>query len=556
MNNTTYEDNTTTTKRKEISTSSDNSHGRGCVQQKKRELRETQDNKREYLAHLNSIDGTTLFEYARVEYAMLLGSVGTGGKTLDEYVKGYKREQRTLAYAEIQAAKEELRQAKAEVAGTSRLFDYSELNRNKRTFTKRLKNVSSPRRLTIGKKRYSAAGFAAITASKLEQCSTLLVFKENADRSNARLKYRNACHSRWCPVCESTRATQTSRYITEQFKKQIGEMGNTEEGLKELKKGRLVHIVLTIKNVKVDQAGKIREAWRYIQKEKGREFKRKSNPHEVWTHAKWGIWKYETNFNAERGDFHDHMHLLVWVDGWLASSKQRQLRMIYDNPEQFRKVKLKKQHMKKARPGVSHAGWWRDMQRSWVIACRKVGLTAYMNGAKATIGAKLQHVGGVLAFPSATITKQLSDLDKTLAGATNEISKYVSKSLNLESIADDNTLVLFMAKLHNAQTMNGFGGIRLSPTKDERKLEKAEREKQEVEEELSGNQYFEVVYRFDHSNNLYTPSAKYEWNREAWKVFQEDLKNWRMRQEFINGYESYRNAFVSLQEKLKDPGGG
>ena len=504
MNNTTYEDNTTTTKRKEISTSSDNSHGRGCVQQKKRELRETQDNKREYLAHLNSIDGTTLFEYARVEYAMLLGSVGTGGKTLDEYVKGYKREQRTLAYAVIQAAKEELRQAKAEVAGTSRLFDYSELNRNKRQFSKRMKSVSSGQKVMLGKKRYSASGFAHIVASKLDQCSTLMIFKEREDHKDAKMKYRNACHSRWCPVCESAKSSQVSRYLIDQLKKKFAEMSGSEEGLKELKKGRLVHIVLTVKNVNVDQVGAIREAWRYIQKEKGREFKRKSNPHDVWQHAKWGVWKYETTFNAERGDFHDHIHLLVWVDGWLASSKQRQIRMIYDTPGQFRKVKLKKRHMKKGHPGVSHAGWWRDMQRSWVTACKKVGLTAYMNGAKATNGAKLQHVGHVLSFPANSITKQLDDLDGTLAGATNEISKYVSKSMNLESITEDDTLMLFMAKLHNAQTMNGFGGIRLSPTKAERKLEKAERENQEIEEELNGNLYYEVTYRFDQSKNLFT----------------------------------------------------
>ena len=544
MQNTTYDYKTTTSKSKEISTTSDILHDENKVQQKKRLLREAQKRKKTFSANV--------FDFAKIEYAMRYGA----GIEFDEFLLQYKRKQRREINFEIHTAKEELRQAKSEVAGTPRLFDYSELNRNKRQFSKRMKSVSSGQKVMLGKKRYSASGFAHIVASKLDQCSTLMIFKEREDHKDAKMKYRNACHSRWCPVCESAKSSQVSRYLIDQLKKKFAEMSGSEEGLKELKKGRLVHIVLTVKNVNVDQVGAIREAWRYIQKEKGREFKRKSNPHDVWQHAKWGVWKYETTFNAERGDFHDHIHLLVWVDGWLASSKQRQIRMIYDTPGQFRKVKLKKRHMKKGHPGVSHAGWWRDMQRSWVTACKKVGLTAYMNGAKATNGAKLQHVGHVLSFPANSITKQLDDLDGTLAGATNEISKYVSKSMNLESITEDDTLMLFMAKLHNAQTMNGFGGIRLSPTKAERKLEKAERENQEIEEELNGNLYYEVTYRFDQSKNLFTESARYDWSREAWKLFQEELKSWRMRPDLINGYESYRNAFVSLQEKLKDPGGG
>jgi hypothetical protein len=89
--------------------------------------------------------------------------------------------------------------------------------------------------------------------------------------------------------------------------------------------------------------------------------------------------------------------------------------------------------------------------------------------------------------------------------------------------------------------MNGFGGIRLTPTKAEKLKDREERKKEEAEQLENGIQYYEVVYRFNETSGIYAESTRFEWNQEAHEAFMSDVVMiWRMRPELIAQYEFYR----------------
>ena len=448
------------------------------------------------------------------------------------FYKKFKKEYYQQIVQAVEDARKELAKSKSAVAGDAQLFDYSELRKEQMKIQRRLASYDSDKVLKIGKRNVPASIYAHKKAQALRGCSTLLIRKNVNGRM--RLMYRNGCGDRNCPICGHFNAQKTGKNIRDAIKNRL--LVTPKE---ELKRGRLVHMVLTVKNVGIERVGDVKRAWRIIQKQKDREFKTKSNPHSVWQHAKWGYWKFESNRNEERGDYHDHLHVLAWVDGWLASSPSQSKRVIYSHVSELRKVKVKinsatLDYIQRQR--VKGRGWWTEMQKSWRQACQQVGLTAYVNGSKAIRGAKTQHVGGVLWFHADQIEEEIGRLGDLLDGATAEISKYVSKSHDLMGIEDDDELLQFMAKMHGKQVISGFGGMSIDPDDPEEpeliEIEEPEEDKAE-----------ELVYRFDFKQKKYIEVARFKWSDQVYRRFREDLRDWKMKPEIISGYEfSYRRS--------------
>lgn len=300
----------------------------------------------------------------------------------------------------------------------------------------------------------------------------------------------------------------------------------------DLRKGRLVHLVLTVANVELPKVLKVKDAWREVQKRKNTVYKRKENPYEVWQHAEWGVWKWEVTHNADTGLFHPHLHILTWVDGWLAQN--RAIRSVTDGTRRNVKVrKIALAYLGERR--IKKPGWWTLMQRAWRTACRKVGLDAGINGSKRVRGGKVQHVGHVLSFPGsdAEVEQKKMNIDAILDGATEEISKYVVKSNHLLEIEDPDQRVELMAMLHGKQLISGFGGISLSPTPTDTDVEGPAK---------SHEGDIEAVYRFDWARREYLISAYFAWSNQAQEEFYRDISDWRAKPAIISGYEQYRNA--------------
>lgn len=459
-------------------------------------------------------------------------------ESFTKFYQKFKKEYYQQIVQAIEDARRELAKSKSAVAGDVQLFDYSELRKEQMKIQRRLDNYDSDKVLKIGKRNVPASIYAHKKAQALRGCSTLLIRKNVNGRM--RLMYRNGCGDRNCPICGHFNAQKMGKNIRDSIKHRL--LVTPKE---ELKRGRLVHMVLTVKNVGIERVGDVKKAWRIIQKQKDRVFKSKNNPHSVWQHAKWGYWKFESTRNEDRGDFHDHLHVLAWVDGWLASTPSRSKRVIYSDVSELRKVKVKINPATLSyiqRQKVKGRGWWTEMQKSWRQACQQVGLTAYVNGAKAIRGAKTQHVGGVLWFHADQLDEEIKRLDDILDGATAEISKYVTKSNDLMDIKNDDELLQFMAKMHGKQVISGFGGMSIDPE---------DPEEQECVEIDDDEQAEELVYRFDFKQKKYIEVARFKWSNEIFQRFQEDLRDWRMKTEIISGYESSYRRSIEGEDRLE-----
>ena len=439
-------------------------------------------------------------EFTDLEYR-LQGSPYDYATFAKDHKKIYKQELQVSILAE----KKKLKEAKAATCGSPEIFDISTQNQLKNKFVTRLKKIKSSQIYQFGKKRVlTGSQYANKVSLTLKNCSTLLIFKEtlNQTKADRKLKFRNACKNRFCPVCQSYQARKYATQMHAEIENKIRSMSSNE-----LKKGRLVHIVLTVKNVDINRVGDIRDAWRLIQKNKNRIFKTKSNPFKVWKHAMWGFWKFETNYNKEKNNFHDHLHLLVWVDGWLDDSD---------------------------------SGWWTSMQRAWVEACSRVGLEAHINGDEAIKGAKVNHLGHVMHFDASDfdndnfIEEKLND---KLKGATAEEAKYVSKSTNLLEIDDDDLLIKFMLRLRGKQLINGFGGVKLSDDDDDNDGDNVIEETGDAEGE---QEVYEVVYRFNGNTNFYQETARFKWSDDKYNAFLLELTYFDIREFIIDTYEQYR----------------
>lgn len=486
------------------------------VYKQKRLLRQKQAEKREFQTFSRQL---ALLHYASSDQSL----------SFTKFYRAFKKEYRQAIEEQIKEHQQKLREAKSAATHDPQLFDLNELRREQTKLQRRLAKYNSDKVVKIGKKNIPASIYAHKKAFNLHQCSTLVIRKEYEGAQ--KLMYRNACRDRACPVCGHYHAKKTAEEIIKSLKARL-----IASKVDELKKGRLVHIVLTVQNVPLYKVLDIKKAWRNIQKNKNRVYKRKTNPHEVWQHLPWGFWKFEVTRNAERGDYHPHLHILAWVDGWLATSPKRTNRVFYDEMKNLRKIHYPlndAQKNKMEERKNKGKGWWTQLQKSWRQACKDVGLVAHVNGSRAIKGAKTQHVGGVLWFTKEDIDNKLANLDELLQGSTKEIGKYVSKQSDLMQIDNDDELIEFLAKMHGQQIMDGFGGMKIKQPKDE----------EETTEEVDVKNAEEVVYRFDFRTKTYVEVARYEWNSAAFKQFTLDLQNYLLKPDILAAYEhSYRRS--------------
>lgn len=474
---------------------------------RKRELFEHKKTKKTFLRHYQ--------EFARFAYQ--------GGISLPAFTRAFRSMHLQKIDGDIREASKQVAEAKAKIAGDSHLFDWSE----RRTETLRLSSVlrgyDSVKTVKVGGHLRAASEYAHEVAWKLGMCSTVLIRQENLDTGESSLRYREKCNHRWCPLCGHFRARKMALQITDALKEQILRLPQER-----LIRGRLVHMVLTCKNVPLDQALDIKKAWRFLQHEKKKTFARKKNVHEVWRQLPFGVWKFELTQNGETGLWHPHLHLLTWADGFLAPEK-RMIRVTGSGAGHVVTVKQTERLLRKIK---RRRGYWYEIQKSWQSACKKYGLVAAMNGSRAIAGAKTQHLQAVLWFNKRDPDKQLSELPEKMKSSVSEIAKYVSKSSIFEDEnADD--FVTLMASLHGQQLMSGWGGVRLSEEKEEEDAEK---------EEAGGDDpaTVEAVYRYDDKLGRYIPTGYYRWQEHIFGDLVRNLRDTKKRKQILCDYERMR----------------
>lgn len=488
---------------------------------RKKELFQSKKAKKNFLRHYQ--------EFARYAYQ--------GGVSLPEFTRSYKAIHLDRFDREIREARDQVSEAKAAIAGDALLFDWSERRSESLRLASVLKSYDTSKTVKVGGHMRAASEYAHEVAWKLGICSTILIRQENLQTGESALRYREKCNHRWCPLCSHFHSKKIAEQITKALTAQIQKLPEER-----LIRGRLVHMVLTCRNVPLDKALGVKKAWRLMQHEKGREFVRKKNQHQVWQQLPFGVWKFEITQNEDTGLWHPHLHLLAWADGFLAPEK-RQLR-VQGTGKIKRIVKVRmydelRKKMKKRR------GYWYEIQKSWQLACRKFGLVAAMNGSKALDGAKTQHLQAVLWFNKRNLDTQLLDLPKKMKTSVAEIAKYVSKSAAFDEGNTDDFVAL-MAALHGKQLLSGWGGIALSGDDETKKTEENDDEGETVE----------AVYRYDDALKRYIPVSYYRWNERIFGDLLRNLKDYKKRAALLDKYESNRMeveqgipwAFLSLRK--------
>lgn len=448
--------------------------------------------------------------------------------SFQDFSRDFKKLQSQEFDNEILHLKEKIENEKCILAGDVDLFDWSDLRIKQKGLVKQLKNYNSGRVVKVGGKKIAASEFAHKKSFSMDRCSTLIIRKEKKGRKSI-LKFRNGCGDRFCPICGHFKSRSIARHMKKDLKDKICSMPRSE-----LLKGRLVHIVLTVKNLSnIDQVEGVKKAWREIQKNKDRVFKSKRNEFAVWSHASWGWWKFEVTQNAETKEWHPHLHILAWVDGWLDPhgfvSVQRSAvlpkRMIWRNGSIIRMCK---------KSDSRKTGWWYQMQVAWRTACKRVGLRAALNKSSEINGAKVQSLQSVIWFTTKDLDNKIKNIDKYVSQATSEMAKYVSKTADFTLTNNDDDLIDLMSLLHGKQVMAGWGGVTVKDLIDDADgiLEC---------EEDDGNPWTEVVYRFDETSGFYKKSAFFEWDDNLFDRFVKDLGSWEHKSELLYCYESFRS---------------
>lgn len=449
-----------------------------------------------------------------------------GNKKLKTYLKSPIK---ALEH-ELFEKKMELKEAKRDQIGDETIYDLSSLARERNKLALRLHHYGSERMVTIGKKEVAANVFASKQSFKLQQCSSLVLLKETA--KSRKVVYRNACKSRFCPVCGHFTARKNSREIKASIEDKLMQMYLTPEGYRKTKceksckiydairqgskidkmqylddkgmqrmtHGRLVHIVLTTESLPASEVMKIKEAWRVLQKRKKQSNKTRVNLHDIWQVLPWGIWKFEATYNENTGLWHPHLHILAWMDGWGASGEN---------------------------------GYWSRIQESWKSACQHVGIKAAVNHTDEVNGAKVQHIGAVLWFTQSDIHGKMNRAGDEIHPAVEEIAKYVVKSAEFTECSNDDALLDLMVALHGKILISGWGGFKVTQP-EEMIDEEGIKEELDTEEKAAL-----VVLRWNRTGKLYEVSARQAWSDSLMREFLHDLSNYDIKYDIILGFENF-----------------
>lgn len=374
------------------------------------------------------------------------------------------------------------------------LLPLTALRRADRKFASRLidyqKLESSKREIKLGKKTADAGLYAFSKGHAIRRCSELVVYRET--ESGSKMAYRERCGNPFCSTCAHFESLKRGKAISEQIVKKLATIDEPR-----LRRGRLVHLVLTAANVdKAADAFLVTKAWRVLQNGKR---KARQDVHKVWNNLPWGIWRAEVTRNYYAGSWHGHLHIIGWADGFLIDNRARIRYAARD--WRFNSVRLRKP-AKTGKP--RKAGWWLLMQRSWRAACKTVGLRAELNFSRAVKGAKVQHIG--LVMSGKEIADGMGDFEhEKIIAAVSEAVKYTVKHTDLMGLDIENVVDL-MAARHGKKLISGFGGLKVK--EDEPEIENME------EEEPKSKQY-EVVYRWNKALREWQETARREWSRDS-----------------------------------------
>ena len=478
------------------------------VQQKRRELKLLGKQKTEFLG------SDLLGEYFKSQW---YGNenIQAAYKDFAEFERKMTQREKMRLFDESKKIKAELKAEKQVIAGDAMIFDLSSLYKEKEKIRKRLYKFDKKITVKIGKKDKDGKEFAQKKSLDLYNCSSLLVFKEKD--SDKKLMYRNACKSRICPVCSHYASRTQAQKLSESLINMFEDMYKTEDGQRRMTRGRLVHIVLTTESVQADRVLEIKNAWRFIQQRKDRVNSKKTNPHAVWSNLPWGMWRWESTFNEKTKLWHSHLHILAWVDGWLATGGN---------------------------------GWWSKMMESWAIACAHFGIKAAVNGSEEVSGAKVQHIGEVLHFTKSSIDKTMAQLrDKTI-GAVLETTKYLVKSADLLKCSDDVQLITLLAVIQGKVLMAGWGGISFADKNNDEDEDKDANKKEIENKNLDDDpDTLLTVYRFNQDYGMYKNTGRMQFNAGVLEDFLADLSNYDIRQNIIDNFENFYLETVEYREK-------
>lgn len=294
-----------------------------------------------------------------------------------------------------------------------------------------LESVTSTEIVKVQGKKMELRYFADRQAFGLAVCSSKAVYKYTPKNEKFDFKHTQRCGRRTCSVCAHFDAIEQEKLLMEELTQKLYELPGEKR-----KNGRIYHIVLTVQNVPLDNVFDIQNAWRHIQKMKIKKYKNAENDYRIWNILEWGIVRWEVTRNEETGLYHPHLHILTFIDGWLAPEKD---------------------------------GYWAQLEHTWEMACANCGLHAEWDG---------QKFIPVLFFSnSSDDVRALKynfgplELKAVLDGSVAEMAKYPMKSTdftkiervkegqNLGDIA--NEVAKLFALMAGRRLLNGFGGFKL-----------------------------------------------------------------------------------------------
>lgn len=411
---------------------------------------------------------------------------------------------RGLAESKIyeDAAKEKLHLAKRKLAqeqfdGNSHALMLTDLRQETQEMQELLDQVDSNQLVKIRGKQVTLKDFAAKQAFGLSLCSTKAIYQYHLKKKKFRFKHSLRCGRRTCPVCAHFDSQAEGKLMLEELQQQFSQMDKEQ-----LKNGRLYHIVLTHENVPLDQAFEIFKVWRHTQKMKKKEYKKKRNEYDIWNILQWGLWRWEITRNPETGLYHPHIHIIAFVNGWLA-------------PEE--------------------GGYWNRLVHSWIDACANSGLNAAWEA---------QHMGAILYFKqerngdprclSYDFTPE--ELAHTVEDAVAEMAKYAVKSTDftkMQRVKDGqdvgeiaNEVAMLFAMMSGRKLKNGFGGFSL---RDAEESEDLVPETIQEEEEDDPEDLMEAIFTWDKKQKRYIMWAYRNWDEMRFADYLKDMQNYKDR---------------------------
>lgn len=357
--------------------------------------------------------------------------------------------------------------------------------------------------------------FAAEQASNMEFCSSKSIYEYLPDSHKFNFKHALRCGRRTCAICGHFDSIDERIMIENELTDKLSALTREQK-----KQGRLVHIVLSHENVPLPYVMEIQKAWRHVQQMKKREYKKKSNPYDVWKILEWGLVRWEVTRDAKTGLYHPHLHIMAWANGWLAPEK---------------------------------GGYWYQLVQSWAQTVHlkvKIPMTnGQERGARATW--KAQYLGAIAYFtdkpdedPRAiSLDAAPEKVREIIADDLAEMAKYPIKSTDWTKIAEfkedgnfsenGNELARLLHLMHGRKLKNGFGDFKLREPEEEDRIDATAGE---YEEEMSDVLRFECIFTWDKRSRTYKLLLWRDWNQSRFDQYLVDLADFKSRSALVLSY--------------------